>query len=182
MRNYLREPGRYSTRQPSVRRQRRAVLTLIGIFAVIAILVLIVSSVRRRAAGSGGGNHYTVVSVNPPATEIVQVTEPPVTPPVLEATEEPTEEPTAAPTATPKPTEKPDTTTTLRPGDSGDAVARMQQRLIDLGYLDGEADGKYGNGTKKAVKAFQKKNKLTADGIAGKNTLTALYSDDAIKK
>jgi hypothetical protein len=181
LRNYLRDPNRYPVRQPSVRRQRRAVLTLIAIFAVIALLVLIVSSVRRRSSSGNGGGHYSVVSVNPPVTnEQVITAEPPA--PTLEATEEPTEAPTPTPAPTSTTTQKPDMTTTLRPGDSGDAVAQMQRRLIELGYLDGEADGKYGNGTKKAVKAFQKKNKLTADGIAGKNTLTALYSDDAVKK
>ena len=70
------------------------------------------------------------------------------------------------------------TSTTLRYGDVGDAVATMQNRLITLGYLKGSADGKFGRNTRTAVKAFQKNNNLYADGIAGPQTLAALYSDD----
>ena len=68
---------------------------------------------------------------------------------------------------------------TLRPGDGGDAVALMQERLIVLGYLSGTADGNYGDGTKAAVRAFQKANGLTVDGSAGPQTLAVLYSEDA---
>ena len=62
----------------------------------------------------------------------------------------------------------------LRKGDKSDAVKTMQEKLIALGYLSGNADGVYGNLTYKAVKEFQKANALTADGIAGKNTINAL--------
>lgn len=68
---------------------------------------------------------------------------------------------------------------TLRKGDSSDAVKLMQQRLISLGYLSGTADGKFGVQTLKAIQAFQKANGLTADGIAGSKTLTALNSVNA---
>lgn len=51
----------------------------------------------------------------------------------------------------------------------------MQQSLIKLGYLSsGEDDGVYGNNTANAVKAFQKKQNLVADGYAGQNTLNAI--------
>lgn len=68
---------------------------------------------------------------------------------------------------------------TLRKGDRGAAVQEMQQRLINLGYLSGSADGIYGTGTAEAVIKFQKAHDLVRDGIAGKGTLTKLYSDDA---
>ncbi len=68
------------------------------------------------------------------------------------------------------------TTGTLRFGDSGSAVKEMQQALNKLGYNTNGADGKYGNGTRNAVKSFQRANRLTADGIAGNNTLTKLFS------
>lgn len=61
-------------------------------------------------------------------------------------------------------------------GDKGEAVRVLQRQLIDLGYSCGVygADGHYGNGTVKAVKAFQEKNGLPADGIVGYQTRKAL--------
>ena len=61
-------------------------------------------------------------------------------------------------------------------GSKGDRVKTLQQALITLGYLTGTPDGIFGSKTKKAVKAFQKSKKLTADGVAGKKTLTAIQS------
>ncbi len=84
--------------------------------------------------------------------------------------------PTARPTATPKPTE----IITLRKGDSNENVRAMQQRLIELTYLEqGSADGKFGSATKAAVQEFQRNNGLAPDGAAGRETLTKLFSDDA---
>ena len=71
------------------------------------------------------------------------------------------------------------TYTTLRYGDNGTEVTAMQQRLVELGYLDGDVDGKFGLQTKAALLAFQRENKLVRDGIAGNKTLTALYADTA---
>lgn len=65
---------------------------------------------------------------------------------------------------------------TIRPGAQGSRVRAMQQALISLNYLSGSADGKYGPKTQAAVKAFQRGNRLTADGLAGRKTLTALES------
>ena len=63
---------------------------------------------------------------------------------------------------------------TLFNGCSGEEVKAMQQALIDLGYLEGKADGKFGDKTEEAVKAFQRKNGLTSDGLAGKKTRSML--------
>lgn len=71
--------------------------------------------------------------------------------------------------------------TTLRKGMSGEAVKQMQQRLIQLGYLSGTADGKYGTDTAEAVYNFQKMNGILRDGIAGAQTLAKLYSATAVK-
>ncbi|MBQ9251361.1 MAG: peptidoglycan-binding protein [Clostridia bacterium] len=68
--------------------------------------------------------------------------------------------------------------TTLRQGATGSRVVALQKQLIALGYLKGNADGKYGKQTAQAVKAFQKANKLTADGLAGNKTLRALEMGD----
>ncbi len=64
----------------------------------------------------------------------------------------------------------------LRIGSAGNRVKILQSALITLKYLNGKADGIFGNQTKNAVLAFQKQNKLTQDGIAGRKTLTALES------
>lgn len=54
----------------------------------------------------------------------------------------------------------------------------MQQRLYDLGYLDGDVDGKFGLQTQKAVRAFQRAHKLEKiDGKVGEQTLAALFGD-----
>ena len=59
-------------------------------------------------------------------------------------------------------------------GSSGDEVVKIQQKLSELGYYNGTIDGRFGTNTKKAVIAFQKDNNLSADGIVGDKTLTAL--------
>lgn len=66
--------------------------------------------------------------------------------------------------------------TTLRHGSKGSDVKKLQQALKDLGFYKGSVDGVYGNGTQEAVRVFQLKKGLTADGIAGSKTLTKLYS------
>lgn len=73
----------------------------------------------------------------------------------------------------------PEVNETLRIGSTGEAVEALQSRLISLQYLSGKADGIYGTQTARAVTAFQKASKLQADGIAGQQTLTALYGADA---
>ena len=87
--------------------------------------------------------------------------------------------PTTTRTNTPRPTNTP--FTSLKNGSTGDDVRRMQNRLIELGYLSGRADGDFGDATEAAVRAFQARNGLTADGKAGTNTLNKLYSSSAKK-
>jgi hypothetical protein len=64
--------------------------------------------------------------------------------------------------------------TTLRPGDSGARVRELQRELTDLGYWLGGVDGQYGNLTRQAVVALQKAAGISRDGIAGRNTQSAL--------
>lgn len=61
-----------------------------------------------------------------------------------------------------------------RYGSQGEEVTAIQTKLASLGYYKGNIDGIFGTGTKNAVIQFQKDNGLSADGIAGKNTLKAL--------
>ncbi|MBQ9714073.1 MAG: spore cortex-lytic enzyme [Clostridia bacterium] len=62
----------------------------------------------------------------------------------------------------------------LRQGASGGEVKEVQRRLKLWGYYNGNVDGVFGAGTKKAVIAFQKKNGLKADGVVGASTYKAL--------
>ena len=87
----------------------------------------------------------------------------------------PTTVPAPAPVASPTPEPS-----TLREGmKDSELVKRMQTRLIELGYLANGADGDFGPKTTSAVKAFQEAAGLPVDGVASKETLDALYADDA---
>lgn len=59
-------------------------------------------------------------------------------------------------------------------GARGDDVKKIQQALKKWGYYKGSVDGIFGSGTLAAVKDFQRKNGLTADGIIGPKTASAL--------
>ncbi|HWR20078.1 MAG TPA: spore cortex-lytic enzyme [Clostridia bacterium] len=63
---------------------------------------------------------------------------------------------------------------TLNVGSTGDRVKTLQTKLKRWGYYSGVVDGKFGINTKTAVQSFQRKNGLTADGVAGPATLKAL--------
>ena len=67
---------------------------------------------------------------------------------------------------------------TLRRGSSGEYVTLLQTKLIQLGYDVGAtgADGRYGDKTEAAVKAFQKDHGLVEDGITGPRTWEALQT------
>lgn len=59
-------------------------------------------------------------------------------------------------------------------GSTGQEVRNIQKKLKNWGYYNGDIDGVYGSRTKAAVTYFQKKNGLTADGVAGPKTLAAM--------
>ena len=68
---------------------------------------------------------------------------------------------------------------TLRIGSKGEAVKDVQRRLKELGYYKSSIDGDYGSVTASAVKAFQQKNGLIADGVCDEDTLKKLNSSSA---
>ncbi len=70
--------------------------------------------------------------------------------------------------------------TVLRVGSRGDDVVALQSALKDLGLYTKTVDGVYGRGTAAAVKAFQARNGLKADGIAGPKTFAKLYSGSSL--
>ena len=63
---------------------------------------------------------------------------------------------------------------TLRRGNQGEAVEELQALLNAKFGFSLEIDGNFGKATETAVKEFQKKNGLTADGVVGKKTWAAL--------
>ena len=94
------------------------------------------------------------------------------TPDPAQSTPIPTVEPTPAPTAK--------AARTLKKGSTGEDVKKLQQALIDLGYLSDTADGTFGAKTQDAVTLFQAVNGLDADGLAGAKTQALLFSGTAL--
>lgn len=93
---------------------------------------------------------------------------------------------TPRPTATPTPraTATPNLSSDyyLEVGSSGSKVKVLQNRLIELGWLAGTADGSFGGATEYAVMAFQARySSLWEDGVAGPDTLKTMYSAGAAK-
>lgn len=71
--------------------------------------------------------------------------------------------------------------TVLRRGSTGSSVEQVQFWLSDLAQFDSSlvrvsVDGSYGAATERAVRAFQQKQSLTADGVVGQTTWNALYA------
>lgn len=65
-------------------------------------------------------------------------------------------------------------------GEESPVVLRAQERLKELGYFSGEADGKFGNATMEALRRFQSFNDQVVDGYLGPSTRAALDSDSAV--
>ena len=70
---------------------------------------------------------------------------------------------------------------TLQYGDKGEAVEKVQSRLLELGYFTGSVGGNYLDLTKSAVAAFQSAAKLNVTGIVDAETLAKMFADDAPK-
>ncbi|MCF6344188.1 MAG: N-acetylmuramidase domain-containing protein [Devosiaceae bacterium] len=58
----------------------------------------------------------------------------------------------------------------LQEGVKGEAVRNLQADLIALGFKPGPVDGRFGDKTHRAVIAFQIDNKITSDGMVGRDT------------
>lgn len=169
------------------RRQPRRLAAGAGLAALIALSAC--SSSVANSSGGGGDNvaqgaagqalaaPTTVLPVD--ATTVVPATVPVVT--ELPATIAPVTEPptTAAPTTLPPSPAIVWVGGAAEPfvavgGNSGSDTARIQQRLIDLGFWLTGADGEYGLTTSQAVMAFQKYVGLEATGRVNQATADAL--------
>ncbi len=137
-------------------------LIILSVFACTAVLLVLVIAIPRLISAS-------------PAMAVSETTI--MTAP---ATAAPTATPTSTPSPTPTPTPTPDPT--LRFGMENDRVQDLQERLMELNYLDlDESTKRYGPATQYAVELFQRQHELAQDGVAGPQTLALLYSVDAKK-
>ncbi len=68
----------------------------------------------------------------------------------------------------------------LRIGVRHEIIKKLQQRLMDLGFMDNDEPTDYfGEMTQRAVKTFQRQNGLSTDGIVGNETWDAIMAEDA---
>ena len=65
-------------------------------------------------------------------------------------------------------------TAPLKRGSRNEAVRVMQRKLGEIGINAGTPDGIFGRMTTRAVKRYQRVNKLTVDGIVGPATWAKL--------
>jgi hypothetical protein len=140
-------------REPLVVAGREVTQTQAAIVAVSAVVLLL--AILAAAGVFSGGSPKTAPTVTTPPTAPPAVTPANTTPATTGQTVQ-------APA------------TTLKPGDTGSQVTRLQKALASLGYSPGKADGSYGPGTKQAVTDFQTAQGLTADGVVGPKTLASL--------
>ena len=161
-----------------VEERRRAVIGSLVVFG-IATLVGCSSAVT---SGSGNNGESAAAENSAPNTIAAPTTVAPTT------TQAPTT--TAAPTTTQAPTTTAIPTTTIPPNivpvapldpplqamgsSSGSETARLQQRLIDVGFWVAEVDGQYGTTTRQAVMAFEKYMGFEADGKLDQRTADEL--------
>lgn len=66
------------------------------------------------------------------------------------------------------------------PGDTGDEVESIQERLMELGYLQGPADGVFGNDTAEAVKRFRTLNQLGSGTSVDARIMEVLFGDEPV--
>ena len=143
----VRDPRRDAGRTARDRLSRRAT-----ILTIVVLAALVGAGVVLAFVFTGDEKKQTT----PPATQ-------PTTTHHTTTTKKPTTRQTpAAPTVT------------LKPGDTGAQVKRLQRFLRLFGYSTGKVDGDYGPATTAAVKRFQQATNLTADGITGPATLRAI--------
>jgi len=65
----------------------------------------------------------------------------------------------------------------LSMGKEGMDVLTLQERLIELRYLEGNADQVFGKKTRAAVRKFQREHDMMVDGVAGVETLRLLFPE-----
>jgi lipoprotein-anchoring transpeptidase ErfK/SrfK len=121
---------------------------LVRVTAAVAVLPALWSGVLTDAARADDGHRLPAVPVAAPTTSTTPTTTP-ITTPIT-------------------------TTPTLRLGARGADVLRLQRRLRELGYDVGKVHSGFGDDTLHAVRAFQKVQGMTVDGVVTAATWTRL--------
>ena len=158
-----------TVRKPTRRKKSKLPAGKIAIGCGVGVVALAL------LAGSGGNKKDAAAPTAAPAAVVTEyVTVAPVT--QIPVTVAPATVPPATPVPTTQaPTAGPTEIPTLKKGSKGEAVKALQQRLIELGYLSGSADGDYGNMTANAVKDFQLVHDMKEDGVAGPDVLERIF-------
>lgn len=169
--------------------------SIAGAGSMIAIITLVLSisvfgtgnSIYTADAEATANTQNTIVELN--KVENTQTSTLPTTKSTVPS-DEPAEKLDAAPqimsgpTASSEPLTDPAAATditALVPECHDPRIIGIQTRLMELDYMDSdEPTDYYGWGTKYSLELFQRKNKLQIDGLVGQETLTKLFSSDAL--
>ena len=157
-------------------------IAAIAVFVISTVLFATLPNTSTEAAPQSADTALTAAAIAAQGSPNNNIAEPdaPIAAAIQTAGQIITITPTPTPIPTPTPTPTPDLT--LQKGDDNERVQKLQERLMDLNYLDlGESTQLYGPATVYAVELFQRQHELTQDGIAGPSTLDLIYSDGAKK-
>ena len=169
-------PGLFRRTGQNLRRREPRTLAACACTALllVAVPVLCLASLGKRAAAAGLEDGRTAdlnllqAESTAPASGYID----------LASAFTPAPTPTPRPSATPVPTPTP---VMLVKGTTGAQVIAVQERLMELGYMDyDEPTEYYGSITKGAVEVFQRRHGLTVDGAIGEETYDRLMREDAL--
>ncbi|MBQ6078632.1 MAG: peptidoglycan-binding protein [Clostridia bacterium] len=156
---------------------KRLAYILIGAAGVLALALAIILPKRALVPEVD----HVEVELTPTPIPVDVTDDPALATPEVTPIPTPTPSPTPEPTPTPTPTRHPLNGDALLVGDEEAIVLDIQIRLMELDYLDFEQpDDEYSDGTADAIRAFQVRNDMHANGICDKETYEALFSDDAL--
>lgn len=142
-----------------MRISRRTRLIMLGGVVLLVAVVIIVATLPHDTAASVQNNNDELAAAGD-----------------MDIIPSPTPEPTPTPEPVPTPTPDP----TLQRGDENERVQQLQERLMELNYLDiDETTQLFGPATQHAVQLFQRQHGLQQDGIAGPTTLDKIFAPDA---